>query len=107
VRMPWGKHRGRRLEDVPVSYLAWCLNNCEGMDPRLRRSIEQILDDAEDLDDADEPPAPADALAPVRGVMRRWYGDLSKKYHPDRGGSVVAMQVVNDAYDRLRELTGV
>lgn len=23
--MPWGKHKGTKLEDIPASYLLWCL----------------------------------------------------------------------------------
>jgi hypothetical protein len=40
-------------------------------------------------------------------IIQGWYRDLSKLYHPDRGGSVEQMQAVNEAHDRLRKLVGV
>lgn len=27
--MPWGKHKGEDLEDIPSSYLKWLAENCE------------------------------------------------------------------------------
>jgi hypothetical protein len=40
----FGKHRGERLKDVPVSYLLWCLENFEGLWPATRRAIEGYLE---------------------------------------------------------------
>lgn len=28
-RMPWGKHAGERMEDVPSDYLLWCWDQDE------------------------------------------------------------------------------
>lgn len=25
--MPWGKHKGKQMTDVPASYLLWCYEN--------------------------------------------------------------------------------
>jgi curved DNA-binding protein CbpA len=40
----------------------------------------------------------------LRGLMKRWFAELSLRYHPDRGGTDAEMRVVNDAYERLRKL---
>ncbi len=40
VRMPFGKHRGKLLADVPFSYLAWCLRSCDNLDPWSRQAIK-------------------------------------------------------------------
>lgn len=41
--MPWGKHKGTPLHEVPASYLRWCLNNADSLDDSLRREIEEVL----------------------------------------------------------------
>jgi hypothetical protein len=53
-----------------------------------------------------EPPL-ARAAANLPGLIRGWYHSLADDFHPDRGGSVEAMRVVNEAHDRLRKLVGV
>ena len=40
----FGKHRGERLRDVPVSYLLWILENWDDLWPTTRRAIESYLD---------------------------------------------------------------
>jgi hypothetical protein len=29
MRLPWGKHKGEDIEDVPSDYLRWLAENCE------------------------------------------------------------------------------
>jgi len=36
--MPFGKHKGRALSDIPEDYLVWVLDNCN-LTPRLRTAI--------------------------------------------------------------------
>jgi len=43
-RMPWGKYKGKRLDDVPLKYLDWLVG--EGInDPATREAIETYLAD--------------------------------------------------------------
>lgn len=42
-KMPFGKHFGERLSDVPQDYLRWALKNITDMDNDLRWSMEQVL----------------------------------------------------------------
>jgi hypothetical protein len=42
-RMPFGKHRGKLLRDVPLSYLRWARDNCSNMSADLRAAISVIL----------------------------------------------------------------
>lgn len=111
MRMPFGKHRGKDLEDVPDSYLLWCLANLEALNPLLRRAIEEHLEVP--------PPPPPRAPAPpaalearriadaIRTEIRDVYRATALKHHPDRGGNTAAMAAVNDFYARLDEaLTG-
>lgn len=30
--MPWGKHRGQDIEDLPTDYLKWLAENCDDDD---------------------------------------------------------------------------
>lgn len=41
--MPWGKHKGKPLNEIPRDYLVWAVENAEIMKPELRREIETFL----------------------------------------------------------------
>ncbi|HUY93325.1 MAG TPA: DUF3820 family protein [Pirellulales bacterium] len=43
VKMPFGKHRGLRVTEVPHDYLRWLLRNGMELDGDLRREIERVL----------------------------------------------------------------
>ena len=30
MRMPWGKHKGKWLKEIPTDYLKWCILNYTG-----------------------------------------------------------------------------
>ncbi len=42
-RMPFGKHIGRRLADIPARYLRWLLAEADNLDWHLRRAIQETL----------------------------------------------------------------
>jgi Putative quorum-sensing-regulated virulence factor len=42
--MPFGRHRGVALRDVPVSYLLWVLSSCDRVWPQTRMAIQRYLD---------------------------------------------------------------
>jgi uncharacterized protein (DUF3820 family) len=44
MRMPFGKHKGKLMEDIPVDYFEWCLRELEDLSPSLRDEMQnQIL----------------------------------------------------------------
>lgn len=47
AKMPFGKHRGSHLRDLPTDYLQWVVNpqKCEAADDDLRHSCQVILDE--------------------------------------------------------------
>jgi hypothetical protein len=57
--MPWGEHKGTKLEDVPVNYKAWLLEqkhwitDWPGLASYLRKHQDTILKEA-DANMADE-----------------------------------------------------
>lgn len=98
--MPFGKYVGWAIEDVPTDYLRWCLRTLTRLGPDLRRAMMDVV--GEPLEDT--PPAgsagmprAADVLALVNRVCRA----ATLRHHPDRGGSVAAMQAVNAIRDEL------
>lgn len=42
-RMPFGKHRGELMMDLPKAYLQWLKKECPDLDPNLRKSVEKAL----------------------------------------------------------------
>jgi hypothetical protein len=40
--LPFGKHRGRDLRDVPLSYLRWAIGTCD-LDPWTRQHVQAEL----------------------------------------------------------------
>ncbi len=42
MTMPFGKHRGKSLRELPSDYVEWALRNLNDMDEDLRWSLEQL-----------------------------------------------------------------
>ena len=92
----FGKHRGKPLADIPISYLRWVIENCDGITPSLRREIESILYQS-----------PKRESLALPSLVSPWYRKLAVEFHPDRrGGSHEAMVAVNRARDLLLEMVG-
>lgn len=41
--MPFGKHRGTPLNEVPHDYIQWALGNIADMDPYLKKGLKKVL----------------------------------------------------------------
>lgn len=130
VKMPFGKHRGKRLLSVPTEYLVWLLENNANLDAELKRAVEHELsrrDDAPprasepEIEDkpakaakikenaaSTSPPDTSRVLSPLGqslgGNIRMIFRNLALKYHPDRGGSQDAMQALNELHDQVQEV---
>ena len=103
MRMPFGKHAGKELTDIPTSYLLWTIRARRTLDPALRRAIRQVLGER-----GCAPGVEAQAATPDwSALIRQWYRGLVLDYHPDRGGSHLAMQAINEAHLRLSKLVGI
>lgn len=95
TRMPFGKFRGRPVNDLPVDYVAWVRENIELREP-LKTAIETRY---RELTQVVIPRGAVD----LNALRRRF----AAKYHPDRPkGSRDAMSAVNDVFDCLREEMG-
>jgi hypothetical protein len=95
--MPWGKYRDRRLCEVPGSYLFWVLEECDSAGAALKHEIRQEL--------ARRLPQPQ----PIRVVESNtdrakildWCRRAAVACHPDHGGSVKAMKLINELRSML------
>jgi hypothetical protein len=100
TRMPFGKHRGMLIEDLPLEYLEWLVDQDfvrEPLNSKLRAEYERRAYSQENHRGACINPSIVDEL--VAAGLR----SLALKYHPDRGGDHNQMVAVNQAADWLRQ----
>jgi hypothetical protein len=116
VRMPFGKHQGKLLSEVPLGYLDWLLRI--ELKPFLREAVEEEkrLREEEgrewEEDPFSSPPSSPtspgmDVTADVKDLVKKWFSEMALRYHPDRGGSDAAMQAINHAHQRLKDILGL
>ena len=41
--MPFGKHKGMKMEDVPTDYLKWALREMSNLDANLRHTMQKLV----------------------------------------------------------------
>jgi hypothetical protein len=106
----FGKHLGRPVEDVPDAYLRWCLAECNCLNRPLREAIEKELErrgiawrEEGDDDKAEEDRSGSFTRKELSTLVADWFRELSVRWHPEYGGDHQTIEVVNDAYERLRQ----
>ncbi len=123
----FGKHKGHRCGEVPLDYLVWCLgnlyrNSCRSEMETIIRAAglsvpsppppgsSPFTGRANSRNGHTESPVPPTpglgsarliAACEVRALVKTWYGELARRYHPDRGGSAEQFAVANAAYQSL------
>ena len=101
--MDFGKHKGSKLPEVPTPYLRWLLREVnleEPFGPRGSRFSRPPFGQSS----RETPMATSNPTGQIGPVVTRWYRQLCLDFHPDRGGSEVAMQTINEAYARLKKM---
>lgn len=103
--MPWGKHKGKPLKEVPDDYLMWVLDHADKANPTLKDAIRMHLG----LDENNKPIPPQSAGLPedTKAKLKTWYRKLAKEFHPDRRGNTEAMIAINRAKQLLFETLGM
>jgi hypothetical protein len=43
MRMTFGRHRGKHLDQIPLSYLRWVVSECSNISVALREAIHIVL----------------------------------------------------------------
>lgn len=104
--MPFGKHRGKRLAEVPTSYLSWMLDNVDFHNDDFREAVENEYESRYRSHRQNSPPPPptngkaADTSRIVDAVKRR----VILRYHPDRGGSATELAAALATLELIVEL---
>lgn len=98
--MTFGQHKGKALKDIPRDYLAWALDNAKGqMSAALLADVKAVLRADADANQHANSTRAADPLDVARAALRRAYGRLSKRHHPDHGGTAAKQAVVNEFHE--------
>jgi hypothetical protein len=106
MTMPFGKYAGRHVGDLPRDYIRWCLRALTAMLPELRAAMRRALEDGPAATRAaDVTPASA-VVGRIDSELKSWYRRASLEHHPDRGGDVRAMIVINSAFEVLSSALG-
>src|SRR5262249_2822674 len=103
MRMPFGKFKGRAVDDLPREYLEW-LASIDLREP-LASAVEAALDDAENSLPARSAELPAELRPVAQELISVGFRALALKLHPDHGGTHAEMTKLNAARDWLREQT--
>jgi hypothetical protein len=101
MRMPWGKHKGIRIDDLPDSYVLWLMFQAELREMDL---IDALRDEVlyRWPDRCPVKYVRGSLTDSITDKAKRIYRELSLMFHPDKGGNVEAMKAVNLFYERLQ-----
>lgn len=119
MRMPFGKHSGKLVDEIPTSYLRWVLANIADLDANLHDTIKREVQDRayghrrEPRRDArreayreptSNPRRDAERVqSRIVDAVQRCRRKLAAVLHPDRGGSTELMQTTNGVFDDLAD----
>jgi hypothetical protein len=125
--MPFGRHRGKPIDQLPDGYIDWLL----GLElrPPLRDWVIEEATVREELEEeryqarvraaraegsvegkslrTPSASVPTDLERAVRDIVKRGYRACAVAYHPDHGGTVEKMQSINSAKEWLKNNLGV
>jgi hypothetical protein len=93
TRMPFGKHKGKPLGELPDEYLDWLSSLVDLREP-FKTAVRQEVAVRRNSG------KPSAALA--LNVINAGYRKLAIQTHPDHGGAVDAMQALNTTITWLR-----
>ncbi len=96
--MPFGKFRGRELEELPDSYLDWLIRSVDLREPLLSAVHREISFRSWGCHEE------MAITSQNRDRIKAIYWDLARQYHPDRGGNGDIMAGINIFYERLQAL---
>jgi hypothetical protein len=100
MKMPFGRHCGRPLDELPDDYLDW-LTSISLREP-LKTHVQREVRRRRAIGDAGH--IPQDLRETAIEIVARGYRALSRERHPDAGGSHDGMIDLVKARDALRAL---
>ena len=114
LRMPFGKHKGTPIENLPLEYLDWILDwmDEEGLShskPRLFDALDEEFmrrkkGSPPEVSGTGLPKLSPQAKALLPLFVKAGYHAMALKLHPDRGGTneqMVALQQLKEALEKL------
>ncbi len=102
MQMPFGKYRGRRIQDLPSSYLVWLLEGCDDLRGYLEDHVRAEL--TARFGAGHRAAATCRRCDQVRQLLDGWYRRWSLRLHPDRGGDTAAMAALNGLREELEKV---
>lgn len=104
MRIFFGKHKGSLITDLPSDYLIW-LSNQDLRDARLRQAVDsecRFRFPGQYRDDDFFESGSRDLSGMVdRQKIKNVYRSLCREFHPDKGGSTLAQQIINRFYEAV------
>ena len=94
--MPFGRHKGAPLEDLPDAYLQW-LHGLTDLREPLRSGVDAEWRVRFGATASTLPVLAAEARPMVEELIAVGFRALAHQHHPDHGGLTRAMQLVNAA----------
>ena len=49
MEMPFGKHEGEEIEDLPTGYIVWCLKMLDDLDEEIEQDMDYELKKRTDI----------------------------------------------------------
>src|SRR5437867_1223030 len=102
--MPFGRHKGRPLDQLPTDYIEW-LVTLDLREP-LRRHVTVEYERRFGAVAEERPAFPADLRQVAHQVVTAGLHVVARTTHPDAGGNGAVMRDVNAAVELLRRLIG-
>lgn len=113
LRFTFGKWRGHLVADVDTPYLEWVLGTVQNLESALRTTIrEELRHRAAAHSERRREHAPRLLPPPgvravhLRDIVSAGRRSLAAHYHPDSGGDIETMKLINAACDWLESLVG-
>jgi hypothetical protein len=101
--MPFGKHKGRPLAELPDGYLRWLAGLATLREP-LRTAVYRESERRRYTGPSHaQTGLPIAALPIAEELITLGYRALTRRYHPDVGGDHQSMVLVNTAATWLRD----
>lgn len=97
--MPFGKHRGRRVADLPDQYLAW-LRTIE-LRPPLAEAVADEWRRRREVHDVELPTLSPMGRMAAEKIVVKGFRVCALKDHPDTGGTGEHMVALGEAKDFL------
>src|SRR5947207_10839575 len=101
--MPFGRHKGRPLDQLPSDYIWWLVTL--DLRPPLRRHVALEYERRFGAAAADRS-FPRDLRQVAHKVVTAGLHAVAKTAHPDAGGNSAVMRDVNVVVELLRRLIG-